>query len=97
MGRLLAKLGKSRQRTWRRAPRQHTSGTVISSTVQVPAQLPLVIYSYSVDGTVFRGQRVRAADEPCDSATATVARYPAGASVVVYYDPSNPSDALLEP
>ena len=93
----IAKLGTTRLALRRRAPRQHTSGTVISSTVQVPAQVPLVIYSYSVGGTVFRGQRVRAADEPSDTAAATVARYPAGAPVVVYYDPTNPSDALLEP
>lgn len=93
----ITKLGSSRRGGWRRAPRQHTSGTVISSTVQVPAQVPLVIYSYSVDGEVFRCQRVRSADEGGDSAAATVARYPAGASVVVYYDPRNPSDALLEP
>ena len=97
MGRWIAKLGSARQVPWRRASRHHTSGTVISSTVQVPAQLPLVIYSYTVGGAEFRCQRVRAADDGNDSAAATVARYPAGASVVVYYDPENPADALLEP
>jgi hypothetical protein len=93
----ITKLNTTRRALRRRAPRHHTSGTVISSTVQVPAQLPLVIYSYSVDGAVFRSQRVRSADEPGETAATTVARYPAGASVVVYYDPGNPSDALLEP
>ena len=87
MGRWLAKLGGLR----------HASGTVVSSTVQVPAQVPLVIYSYTVDGTVFLGQRIRQHDEFAESAAATVARYPAGSPIVVYYDPRNPADSLLEP
>ncbi|MFM7253351.1 MAG: DUF3592 domain-containing protein [Ilumatobacteraceae bacterium] len=87
MGRWLAKLGGLR----------HTSGTVISSTVQVPAQVPLVIYSYTVDGTVFLGQRIRQHDDIAETAATTVARYPSGAPIVVYYDPRNPADSLLEP
>jgi hypothetical protein len=30
------------------------------------------------------------------SASHTVARYPAGASVIVYYDPTNPANCALE-
>jgi hypothetical protein len=89
MGRWLAKLGGLR----------HTSGTIVSATVQVPARVPLVIYSYTVDGTVFLGRRIRGDgdDGPAESAATTVARYPAGSPVVVYYDPRNPADSLLEP
>lgn len=88
----------------------HTMGTVISATVQVShhansrQEAPLVLYAYQVQGEVFQGSRVRVGDEfgrvrtagTESSASNTVARYPAGACVIVYYDPTNPANSALE-
>jgi hypothetical protein len=88
----------------------HTMGTVLSATVQVGnggsarPEAPLVLYAYQVDGQVFQGHCVRIAGEPgrsqpegaACSASSTVARYPSGASVIVYYDPANPANSALE-
>ncbi len=87
-----------------------TMGTVLSATVQVAQrgttrqEAPLVLYAYQVDGQMFQGHRVRATDDlgrarladADSSATNTVARYPSGAPVVVYYDPANPANSALE-
>jgi hypothetical protein len=78
-----------------------TKGTVLSATLQVgaggpsPSESPLVFYAYQVNGEVFRGQRVRLQQRP-GNASSVIARYPAGASVVVYYDPSDPANSALE-
>ncbi len=78
-----------------------TKGTVLSATVQVgtsgpsPVESPLVFYTYQVNGEAFRGHRVRMQRRP-GAASSVVARYPAGSSVVVYYDPSNPANSALE-
>jgi Protein of unknown function (DUF3592) len=75
-------------------------GTVLSSTVQVSnrgavrTENPLIFYAYQVDGQVFQGNRVRRNGNGV-TATATV-RYPAGACVIVYYDPTNPGHSALE-
>ncbi|MDO8362868.1 MAG: DUF3592 domain-containing protein [Actinomycetota bacterium] len=88
----------------------HTMGTVLSASVQVSHsgnsrhETPLVLYAYQVNGQLFQGHRVRVGDEygrvrvagTDSSASNTVARYQAGASVVVFYDPSNPSNSALE-
>jgi hypothetical protein len=88
----------------------HTMGTVVSATVQVShtgtarREQPLVFYAFQVNGEVFQGQRVRVADQfgrvrvagAPSSASSTIARYPAGSSVVVYYDPQNPGKCALE-
>ena len=87
-----------------------TMGTVLSATVQVARrgnarqEAPLVLYAYQVDGQVFQGHRVRASNESGrarlvnadSSASNTVARYPSGAPVIVYYDPTNPANSALE-
>ncbi len=78
-----------------------TMGTVLSSTVQVGHgggsrnEQPLVYYAYQVNGEVFQGHRVRVGRIP-SSASSTIARYPAGSPVVVYYDPSDPRNSALE-
>ena len=88
----------------------HTMGTVLSATLQVSTQgkarheAPLVLYAYQVNGQVFQGDRVRVGDDlgrvrvagVASSASSTIARYPAGASVIVYYDPTNPANSALE-
>jgi hypothetical protein len=76
-------------------------GTVLSATVQVGtagsprSELPLVFYAYQVNGEVFQGHRVRRANGVCNAST-TIARYPAGSSVVVWYDPTDPGNSALE-
>ena len=87
-----------------------TRGTVLSATVQVSHQgasrheSPLVLYTYQVNGKAFQGHRVRVGDEfgrirvsgAASSAAHTVARFPAGSCVEVYYDPANPANSALE-
>ncbi|MEZ5270733.1 MAG: DUF3592 domain-containing protein [Ilumatobacteraceae bacterium] len=87
----------------RRAPASWTTtkGTVLSSTVQVgrragdALETPLVLYAYQVGNRVFRGSTVRCGRGEANAAR-TAARYPAGTSVVVSYDPADPSKSTLE-
>lgn len=78
-----------------------TRGTILSATVQVNHsgqsrnEAPLVLYGYQVNGQMFQGHRVRVSGQ-CVNASETLARYPPGSSVVVYYDPSDPSISALE-
>lgn len=78
---------------------QRTQGTVLSSTLQVRQQgasrveVPLVLYAYQVDGQKYRGERIRCGGPSGGDA---VTRYPAGARVDVFYDPQDPSVAVLE-
>jgi hypothetical protein len=84
-----------------------TSGTVLMSTIQVRrtgrsrSEIPVVVYQYQVGGQMYQGQVIRAGDQfgtirVMGQAQATVARYPVGAAVTVYYDPANPANAALE-
>ena len=79
----------------------NTKGTVLSASVQVSqngsgrSEHPLVFYAYQVNGEVFQGQRVRRVRNGLHAAN-IVDRYPAGASVVVYYDPADPRNCALE-
>ncbi len=60
---------------------------------------PLVEYSYRVGERSYHGSRVAFGPEVAggrDLAERTVQRYPAGATVSVHYDPSNPSHATLQ-
>lgn len=61
---------------------------------------PVVAYEYAVGGTRYEGDRVAfgeyATGEAAD-AEAVAARYPAGASVQIHYDPEVPGQAVLEP
>ena len=78
-----------------------TKGTVLSSTVQVgrragdALETPLVLYAYQVGNRVFQGSTVRIARGEA-SASRLAAWYPAGTSVVVAYDPADPSNSTLE-
>ena len=89
-----------------------TQGTVLSSRAESRRILtqtggsqtttvwsPLVEYSYRVGERSYHGSRVAFGPEVAgsrDLAEQTVQRYPAGATVSVHYDPSNPSHATLE-
>jgi hypothetical protein len=80
-----------------------TMGTVTFSTVErrrsgdSTASYPVVHYTYQVMGQLLQGRRIMPGPETGGSwAHKVVQRYPAGAQVMVYYDPNNPSDAVLE-
>jgi LPXTG-motif cell wall-anchored protein len=78
-----------------------TKGRVISATLirmrdrdgQMTAE-PRITYEYTVNRQVYRSTRVKFGFKP--RATLTVARYPAGNVVDVYYNPVKPEDAVLE-
>jgi hypothetical protein len=88
--------------TWTAAP-----GMVVSSTLRVKrtgrsrSEIPVVVYQYVVNGKTYHGETVRAGEKffsarLAGQARETVARYPAGSSVTVYYDPANPANSALE-
>ncbi len=61
---------------------------------------PQVKYSYSVNGQPFTGEMIsfgfKRADRSPNPAQAVVNAYPTGKSVVVYFNPTNPAEAVLE-
>ncbi len=58
---------------------------------------PVVQYSYQVSGQTYQSAKLAPGPEVGGTgAGRVVARYPVGAQVVVFYDPQNPSDAVLE-
>ena len=58
---------------------------------------PVVQYSYQVSGQAHQGTKIAPGMEVGGTgAGKVVARYPAGAQVMVFYNPQNPSDAVLE-
>lgn len=61
-------------------------------------RVPHVTFEYHVKGKTFRGSRISTVvfDPRYIPAKATMARYPVGAVVPVYYDPEDPSSAALE-
>ena len=84
-----------------------TTGKVVKSRVEVSSSGestnvdPHVIYEYTVNGQVYRGDQIRAGDkfmrvQVGKAAYETVDRYPEGATVTVFYNPAKPSEAALE-
>jgi hypothetical protein len=84
-----------------------TTGTVLMSSVQSRTSgrshstYPVVVYQYVVNGQSYQSQTIRAGEQfinvrVAGQAHATVARYPIGATVTVYYDPENPANSALE-
>jgi hypothetical protein len=58
---------------------------------------PVVQYSYQVSGQAYQGMKIAPGPEVGGTgAGKVVARYPAGAQVMVFYNPQKPSDAVLE-
>ena len=53
-------------------------------------------YSYTVAGTDYKGTRIRLRSSSRQSARIDSVRFPEGARVTVYYDPSNPALSILE-
>jgi len=80
-----------------------TMGTVLMSTIESRSSddgytdYPVVQYSYNINGQMYQGMKLAPGPEMGGSgARKVVARYPAGAQVMVFYNPQNPSDAVLE-
>jgi Protein of unknown function (DUF3592) len=58
---------------------------------------PVVQYSYQVSGQMYQGSKISPGMVVGGTGAGKVVdRYPAGAQVMVFYDPQNPSDAVLE-
>lgn len=81
-----------------------TMGTVMMSTIEQRSSseggytdYPVVQYSYQVSGQSYQSYKLAPGPEVGGTGTRkVVARYPAGAQVMVFYNPQNPSDAVLE-
>ena len=81
-----------------------TMGTVNSSYLERRSSseggsinYPVVQYSYQVGGQTFQNSKLAPGPEVGGTgAGKVVARYPEGAQVMVFYNPQNPSDAVLE-
>jgi uncharacterized protein DUF3592 len=80
-----------------------TMGSVIRSTLEQRSSddgyvdYPVVQYSYQVGGQPYQGMKLAPGPEVGGTgAGKIVARYPEGAQVMVFYNPQNPSEAVLE-
>ena len=81
-----------------------TKGTVMTSTIEWRSSsdsgstaYPVVQYSYQVNGQAYQSYKLAPGPELGGTgANKVVARYPAGAQVMVFYNPQNPSEAVLE-
>jgi len=81
-----------------------TMGTVMMSTIEQRSSseggytdYPVVQYSYQINGQTYQSLKLAPGPEVGGTgARKVVARYPAGAQVMVFYNPQNPSDAVLE-
>ena len=68
-----------------------------SSSDSGSTNYPVVQYSYQVGGQAYQSTKLAPGPEVGGTgAGKVVARYPAGAQVMVFYNPQNPSDAVLE-
>ena len=68
-----------------------------SSSDSGSTNYPVVQYSYQVSGQAYQSTKLAPGPEIGGTgAGKVVSRYPAGAQVMVFYNPQNPSDAVLE-
>ncbi len=88
----------SAMQTWPSAP-----GSIVESELRSRRRgsrriyYPHIVYQYNVMGQTYTGKRISPGPESGSSqARELVTKYPPGAPVKVYYDPQNPSDAVLE-
>jgi hypothetical protein len=81
-----------------------TMGTVMMSTIELRSsseggstEYPVVQYSYQVSEQGYQGMKIAPGPEIGGSgARKVVERYQPGSQVMVFYNPQNPSDAVLE-
>jgi hypothetical protein len=103
-GIFLAIILYTRQKVKQAANWPSTMGTVVFSTIQWrrgskggSVAYPSINYTYQVGGNAYESNKVMPGMESGGTgAHKVVERYPAGAQVMVYYDPQDPSKALLE-
>lgn len=88
---------------WRSTPgkviESEVSDSRPDSTIQNPLfeNMPRVRYEYTANGRTLVGDRISFGDDTGGANTqATLARYPVGSSVTVYFDPNAPEDCVLE-
>jgi hypothetical protein len=68
-----------------------------SSSNRGSINYPVVQYSYQVNGRMYTSTKLAPGPEVGGTgAGKVVARYPAGAQVMVFYNPQDPADAVLE-
>lgn len=88
-------------------PWTSTPGTMVTSQMKFVkfgrgggrTPVPVVEYSYHVNGQAYTGSRLFPAAGSLSGGSIfkkVMARYPVGAQVDVYYDPQNPEDSVLE-
>lgn len=81
-----------------------TMGAVMMSTIEQRhsseggyTDYPVVQYSYQIGGQAYQSMKLAPGPDVGGSgARKVVGRYPVGAQVMVFYNPQNPSDAVLE-
>jgi hypothetical protein len=62
------------------------------------SQVPAVEYEFSAGGIKYVGTRISIGESTSGAElAATLQRYPVGATVMVYYDPKDPKNCVLEP
>jgi Protein of unknown function (DUF3592) len=106
---LMAYLGSLIIAKQQSAPWPIVDGIIVDSRVQTSKRrrgrstsliyMPVVEYSYRVNGQEFRGRQIGPDDQAEDTladAGKVAARFPKKSAVGVYYDASNPGDAMLE-
>jgi hypothetical protein len=57
---------------------------------------PAVTYEFAVGSETFHGKRISIGETPADGIEAALQRYSTGARVPVFYDPQDPTNAVLE-
>jgi len=98
------KLGRIRQAaSWQSAPgkviESQISDSIPDSTIrnELFENMPRVRYAFAADGRNFVGERISFGDDTGGANTqATLARYPVGREVTVYFNPGDPEDCVLE-
>jgi hypothetical protein len=91
-------------RTWQTARGKITRSEVRAKKVndtnrrgQKTVNYPAVTYEFSIKGRRYTGERISLAEIiPESEIEPTLERYPLGAEVTVYYNPSNPNQSVLE-
>jgi len=85
-----------------------TSGLVVQSKIEArekrnmdggttTGNYPLVVYEYEIGEKKYTGKKISVGEEAPDfMLEETIAKYPAGITVPVYYNPANPRQAVLE-
>ena len=84
-----------------------TSGRGLMSSVQWGSgshsgtSYPVVVYQYTVNGQSYQSQIIKVGEQYLNvrvmgQAQVTVALYPIGTNVTVYYNPANPAESALE-